>query len=162
VKTSKKRGKGRPPLAGKAGERFQIHLPPHIAKIVKRQGNGSISAGILWSPIVMRELKRKSIRDNEKEIEKLQAEAAAGRNAAVREIVRLQRANEELSSLIRMDEAWERRQEAYRSMLGQFLPHGSGAPTMESLDAFDKAEADWKAAKAEGDRIVREIQQGLR
>lgn len=42
-----KRGRGRPPLHGEAGERFQVTIPPAIADKLRRYGGGSLSAGII-------------------------------------------------------------------------------------------------------------------
>jgi DNA-binding transcriptional regulator YiaG len=69
---------------------------------------------------------------------------------------------EELRSLLRQDVAFERRQAALFAVNGQFLPHGSGLPTEESLAEFEAAEAEWREATEEVDRIVREIHAGLR
>ena len=158
----KKRGRGRPPISDEPGQRFQVHLPPRVAKIVKKQGKGSISAGIRWTPVVMRELNKEVIRENERRIAKLESVKSGDMSAAKQEAVRLRLANDELRSLVRQDEAWERRQKAFIAVHAQFLPHGNGQPTMENLDEFDAADAEWKAAKAEADRIVQEIREGRR
>lgn len=70
--------------------------------------------------------------------------------------------NEELESLVRQDETWERRQKAFFAVHARWLPHGSGRPSMESLDELESADREWKAAKAQADRIVQEIREGRR
>lgn len=42
-----KRGRGRPSLTGKAGERFHIRLPQSLADDLKAAGGGSLSRGII-------------------------------------------------------------------------------------------------------------------
>lgn len=42
-----KRGRGRPPLCGETGERFQVTIPPTVAAKLRAYGNGSLSAGII-------------------------------------------------------------------------------------------------------------------
>jgi len=42
-----KRGRGRPPLSGETGERYQVTIPPTIADRLRAYGNGSLSAGII-------------------------------------------------------------------------------------------------------------------
>lgn len=42
-----KRPRGRPPLAGEAGQRYQVHLPPSVAEKLRRYGDGSLSQGIV-------------------------------------------------------------------------------------------------------------------
>jgi hypothetical protein len=63
---------------------------------------------------------------------------------------------------VRLDEAFERKQEAYFGLNGQWLPHGNGLPTHESISEADAAEAAFRAAQAEVDRITREIHAGKR
>jgi hypothetical protein len=48
-----KRGRGRPPLAGKKGVRYQVSLPPKIAAALRKHGYGSISLGIIRAVVVM-------------------------------------------------------------------------------------------------------------
>jgi len=48
-----KRGRGRPPLAGKKGVRYQVALPPKIAAVLRKHGDGSISLGIIRAVVVM-------------------------------------------------------------------------------------------------------------
>ena len=42
-----KRPRGRPPIAGEAGQRYQVHLPPSVAEKLRRYGEGSLSQGIV-------------------------------------------------------------------------------------------------------------------
>lgn len=42
-----KRGRGRPPLSGETGERFQVTIPPTVAAKLRAYGGGSLSAGII-------------------------------------------------------------------------------------------------------------------
>ena len=78
------------------------------------------------------------------------------------ELDRLNKRNEEHRALLRMDGAFHRRQQAYLRMNEQWLPRGSGAPTQDSLFEFDAAEEEFRAAKAECDRIASEIRAGMR
>ena len=45
--TGQKRPRGRPPLAGEAGQRYQVHLPPTVAEKLREHGDGSLSQGIV-------------------------------------------------------------------------------------------------------------------
>ena len=58
--------------------------------------------------------------------------------------------------------ASERKQAAYFSLLKQFSPRGEGLPTRSALDEMDAAEADWKIANIEVERIADEIRTGRR
>lgn len=42
-----KRGRGRPPLSGETGERYQVTIPPTVADKLRAYGGGSLSAGII-------------------------------------------------------------------------------------------------------------------
>lgn len=42
-----KRGRGRPPLSGETGQRYQVHLPPTVAEKLRALGEGSLSQGII-------------------------------------------------------------------------------------------------------------------
>lgn len=68
----------------------------------------------------------------------------------------IERSNEELAidTLLR---ASERKQAAYFSLLKQLSPRGDGLPTRIALDEMDAAEADWKVANSEVERIADEI-----
>ncbi len=70
--------------------------------------------------------------------------------------------NEEEAALERERCAFEKRQAAFLKVHHQFLPYGNGAPTVESMDELDKAEAEYKAAEADMDRIAEEIRTGKR
>lgn len=45
--TAAKRGRGRPPISGETGQRYQVHLPPTVADKLRKHGNGSLSQGIV-------------------------------------------------------------------------------------------------------------------
>ena len=62
------------------------------------------------------------------------------------EIDRLTKKNEEHRSLLRLDEAFQRRQRAYLALNGQWLPHGNGLLTDESVLDFEAAEEEFRAA----------------
>ena len=78
------------------------------------------------------------------------------------EIIRLRKHNEEHRAMVRWEEAFQRKQEAYFGLNRQWLPHGNGVPTGESISEVDAAEEEFRAAQAEVDRITREIRAGLR
>lgn len=78
------------------------------------------------------------------------------------EIERLRKLNEQHRSLLRLDEAQRRKQEAYFSLMVQWLPHGSGVPSEECTAEADSADAEYRAAQAEVDRITMEIRAGQR
>jgi hypothetical protein len=78
------------------------------------------------------------------------------------ELERLKKRNEEHDALLRLDQAFHRRQEAMLSMNEQWLPRGSGVPTEDCLDEFDAADEEFRAAQAECDRIAGEIRSGKR
>jgi len=42
-----KRPRGRPPLSGETGQRYQVHLPPTVADKLRQYGDGSLSQGIV-------------------------------------------------------------------------------------------------------------------
>lgn len=117
------------------------------------------------------EYRQRLVDSNEKTIEALQDGRMAGMGfgsgtsdpqSVATEIDRLRKQNEEHRSLIRLEEAFNRRQEAFFALQGQWLPHGSGLPTEESLSEVDAAEADFRAAQAEVDRLTQEIRDGKR
>lgn len=78
------------------------------------------------------------------------------------ELEKLQMRNEEHRALLRLDQAFHRRQEAMLGMNEQWLPRGSGLPTEDSLDEFDTADEEFRAAQIECDRIAAEIRAGKR
>ncbi|MGE0582855.1 MAG: helix-turn-helix domain-containing protein [Steroidobacteraceae bacterium] len=82
--------------------------------------------------------------------------------AAKQEIVHLRKCNEEHRAFIRMEEAIEWKREAHAAVFAQWLPHGSGVPTEDSLDRLDAAEHEFQAAKVDVDRITQEIRAGRR
>lgn len=42
-----KRPRGRPPISGETGQRYQVHLPPTVAEKLRKHGDGSLSQGIV-------------------------------------------------------------------------------------------------------------------
>lgn len=58
--------------------------------------------------------------------------------------------------------AFERRQAAFIALLRQATPQGSGILAQRELDDWGNADADWRAASAEVQRIVDEIKAGVR
>ena len=70
--------------------------------------------------------------------------------------------NEELRALLRVQEAFERKQRALFAMNGDALPYGAGVISDEKIDEVDAAEAEFQAAKREVDRITQEIREGRR
>jgi hypothetical protein len=78
------------------------------------------------------------------------------------EIDRLRKRNEEHRALVRLEEAFQRKQEAYFGLNGQWLPHGNGLPIDESISEVDAAEEEFRAAQAEVDRITQENLAGKR
>jgi len=166
MKQPPKRGRGRPPISGEAGQRFQVTIPPTLAKKLRKLGGGSLSGGISSDPRVahMEQLKR-IILSNQKQIEMFESgKMTVGygpelgtEQTARAEAARLREQNMQLSVLVRREEAWQRRQRAFYAMQRQFLPHGNGQPTLASIAEFDAAEKALKAVQAEAERIVREI-----
>jgi transcriptional regulator with XRE-family HTH domain len=111
------------------------------------------------------------IESNEKTIQALQDGRITGlgygrgpsdtQSVAV-EIDRLRKRNEEHRALVRLEEAFHRKQEAYFGLNAQWLPHGNGLPTEESISEVDAAQEEFRAAQAEVDRITQEIRAGKR
>jgi transcriptional regulator with XRE-family HTH domain len=83
-------------------------------------------------------------------------------SAAAAEAYRLRQQNEELESLLRSEDAFQRYQEAIFAVRHQFLPHGNGQPSEDSLAELEAAKAEHEAARREMDRIVAEIHAGKR
>jgi len=114
---------------------------------------------------------QRMIESNEKTIAALQdgritdlgfGPGPADRQSVPNQIDWLQKRNEEHRSLLRLEDAFERKQEAYYQLHRQWLPHGNGLPTEESISAVDAAEAEFRAAQAEVERIRKEIAAGKR
>jgi transcriptional regulator with XRE-family HTH domain len=114
---------------------------------------------------------RRMIESNEKMIEALQDGRITGLGygrlpsdpqSVALEIDRLRKRNEEHRALARLEEAFQRRQEAYFELNGQWLPNGNGLPTDESISEEHAAEEEFRAAQAEVDRITQEIRAGKR
>lgn len=69
---------------------------------------------------------------------------------------------EELESIERERNAFERRQAAWLAVHRQFIPLGSGRPTNSSMEEFEAAEKEWRDACAVMERIAQEIRSGKR
>ncbi|WP_124480771.1 hypothetical protein [Burkholderia stagnalis] len=69
---------------------------------------------------------------------------------------------EEQAALERERRAFERRQKAFISVTRQVLPRGSGNPSADDLNELNAADAEWRAADAEIQRIGEEIRAGKR
>lgn len=78
------------------------------------------------------------------------------------EIKRRRKLNEELLSLLRLDDAFHRRQMAHFALMGELSPQGSGVPSESNLAEADAADAEFRAAQVEVDRIAAEIRAGHR
>lgn len=65
--------------------------------------------------------------------------------------------SEEQAAINNERRAFERRQAAFFALIRQSTPHGSGLPEVSTLDEWEAADADWKAANANVVRIVDEI-----
>ena len=84
----------------------------------------------------------------------------ANEEAARQEIDHLRRCNEEHRSLLRLEEAIDWKRDAHAAVFEQWLPHGSGVPTDDSLDQLDAAEQEFQSAKTAVDRITERIRTG--
>ena len=114
---------------------------------------------------------RRLIESNEQTIEALQQGRITGlgygaglsdpRSVATA-IGHLQKRNEEHRALVRLEEAFQRQQDAHFALSAQWLPHGTGLPSEETIDETDAAEAEFRAAQMEVDRITQEIRSGKR
>ncbi len=62
----------------------------------------------------------------------------------------------------RYSAAFNRMLDAQAAVTRQFYPHGSGAPTRESMAAANQARAEFKAIQREWDRIGEEFNSGER
>lgn len=69
---------------------------------------------------------------------------------------------EEQAALERERQAFERRQKAFINVTKRFRPHGAGNPSADDLNELDAADAEWRAADAEMQRIGEEIRTGKR
>jgi transcriptional regulator with XRE-family HTH domain len=114
---------------------------------------------------------RRMIASNENTIEALQDGRITGMGygpgpsdpqSVAMETGRLRKQNEEHRAMLRWEEAFQRKQDAYFGLNRQWLPHGDGIPTGESLSEVDAAEEEFRAAQVEVDRITQEIRAGLR
>jgi len=75
-------------------------------------------------------------------------------------ITRAQLAAAEKAALDRLERACQRRQNAFISLNGQWLPHGCEVPPPTALYETDVAEAEVREAQAEVSRIAEEIRAG--
>lgn len=121
--------------------------------------------------LTYRENLRRKIERDEKEMDALQDGRITGmgfgpgpsdpQSIAI-EVDRLRVRIEENRILLRFDEAVERKQAAFSNLNRQWLPHGNGMPTEESLAEADAAEAEFRSAQVDFDRIAAEIRAGKR
>jgi hypothetical protein len=70
--------------------------------------------------------------------------------------------DEENLAIERVEKAFKRQQDATFAVMNQMIPRGNGVLSQASLDELDDAKAEFKAARAEMDRIVDEIRSGKR
>jgi len=136
------------------------------------QGKPPISVFRALSPrLTHTENLRRMIEANDKIIEALQDGRITGLGygrgpsdpqSVAMEIDRLQKQNEEHRAMVRSEEAFQRKQEAFFRLNQQWLPQGSGLPTEDSISEVDAAEEEFRAAQAEVDRITQEIRAGRR
>jgi transcriptional regulator with XRE-family HTH domain len=73
------------------------------------------------------------------------------------EIDRLLKQNEQNRALVRVDQAFHRRQAAYLEHNAQSLPHGTGVPTDANISEIEAAEKEFRVAEAELHRITRGV-----
>jgi hypothetical protein len=73
-----------------------------------------------------------------------------------------QQRDEESRVLERVEQAFRRQQKAIFAISHQMIPFGNGVLTQDSLDELDAAKVEYKAARADMDRIVDEIRSGKR
>jgi hypothetical protein len=138
------------------------------------QGSGYTSSAAR-RPLSLRESHianlERLISSNENLIETMEAECLIGigygagpsdPRSVSQEIRRLRKQNEEHRSLVRLEKAIDHRNEAHVALSRQWLPHGNGLPTMESLSEVDRAGQEVRAAQAEVDRITAEMRAGMR
>jgi transcriptional regulator with XRE-family HTH domain len=77
--------------------------------------------------------------------------------AAEREIDHLRKRNEVYRSILQLDDAFHRMQDAHAAVIQQWLPYGAFALTHATLHAFDAADQEFESAKAELDRVTEQI-----
>lgn len=73
-----------------------------------------------------------------------------------------QQRDEEDLVIERVGKAHQREQDAIFAVMHQMIPHGNGVLSQASFDELDAAKAEFKAARADMDRIVEEIRTGTR
>ena len=69
---------------------------------------------------------------------------------------------EEQTALDNERHAFERRQAVFFAIIRQSTPQGDGLLAASDLDKWEAADAVWKAASAEAERIADEIRMGRR
>jgi len=86
------------------------------------------------------------------------------KEAALREATRLRQRVEEHHALLRLEEAFSRRQAATFELIQHFdMDHGGdGVPTDDMLREVEEAEAEYQSAQTEVDRITQHIREGRR
>jgi transcriptional regulator with XRE-family HTH domain len=141
----------------------------HVEERTMRQwcaGQGKPTASVfraLDPKLTHTENLRQMIESNEKMIDALQDGRITGlgygnglndpRSVAL-QIDQLRKRNEEHRALLRLEEAFQRRQEAFLALNKQWLPHGNGLPTDESIAEEQAAEEEFRAAERELNRIT--------
>ena len=70
--------------------------------------------------------------------------------------------NEELLALLRVQRAFDRKQRAVFALGQEALPQGTGVLSDAAMDEADAAEAEFRAAQLDADRITQEIRDGRR
>jgi hypothetical protein len=163
--------RGRPTISDEPGERYQVTLPPRVAKHLRSIGDGSLTAGIIRDPNARRlSYLKETIQENKQQIEMLESgQMTVGygpglgtRQGAMAEAKRLRQKNEEWEVLVRQEEVWQKRQEAFFTVHRQFRPFGNGMPTEDAMDALEVADKEWREVQKEAQRIVDEIRAGKR
>jgi transcriptional regulator with XRE-family HTH domain len=114
---------------------------------------------------------RRLIESNERTIEALQngritdlgyGVGQSGPQSVAAAIDHYRKQNEQHRALVRLEQAFQRQQDAYFGLNGQWLPHGNGVPAEESISEMMAAKEELRDAQAELDRVTREIWSGKR
>ena len=66
-----------------------------------------------------------------------------------------------MQSIDRVEQAIKIHNEAFIKMRNEFYPNGNGVISVETLDAFDAADAAFNAAKVEMDQLAAEIRNDI-
>jgi len=83
-------------------------------------------------------------------------------DSALRERARYAKKNEELRALLRVQQAFDRKQRAVFALSEEALPQGNGVLSDAAMDEADASEAEFRSAQLEVDRITQEIREGRR